>query len=370
MTYRHITATGDPFAIGVAIGRAGAQAFHSVVRNLPRFHALQPWLDSERLAEIEAASRRHFPEIMREVDGIAEGAAAEFREIFLWNCRGDLPRAAGFTGAQGCTDIMIPADPASALPAVIGHNEDDSPMLAGHCFVATVKPQAGLAFASFCVPGQVPGHTFAVNQAGLVQSINNIRPHDLKAGIGRHIIARAVLNCESLAEARSLLERTDRAAGFHHNLGQTEDLALWSVEAPASGCEVLDVETPHVHANHLVSPQFASIEQDVTMSSRDRQSRASDLVRSGAVGRDPLRVLADAGGGGLPICRRDRGGPDSGYTLATAVFELSRDGVAWRVYDDLSAPPVLEGRQEDVVRAAGRDDGETPAKVMSLAQTD
>ena len=148
MTYRHIQASGDPFAVGVAIGREGARAFHAVVRNLPRFQALQAWQHSDRLNEIEAASRQAYPAYMRELDGIAEGAAADFQEIFLWSCRGDLPRAEGFTGAQGCTDVMIPADPVSGAPAVMGHNEDDSPALDGHCFVATVTPDDGMAFTS------------------------------------------------------------------------------------------------------------------------------------------------------------------------------------------------------------------------------
>ena len=344
MTYRHIEASGDPFAVGVAIGREGARAYHAVVRNLPRFEALQSWLQSDRLGEIEAASRRAYPAYMREIEGIAEGADADFQEIFLWNCRGDLPRADGFTGAQGCTDVMIPADPASGAPAIVGHNEDDSPALDGFCFVATVTPDHGMAFTSFCVPGQIPGHTFAVNAAGLVQAINNIRPHDLKAGIGRHVITRAILDCGSLQEARAILERKDRAAGFHHNLGQSDGTVLWSVEAPASGCEVLPVETPQAHANHLVSKRFASIDQTIAESSRDRQARADALLESG-IGHNALGLLADTEGDGFPICRKQHDGPDSGYTLATAVFELSEDGVSWRVYDDPAAAPVLEGQR-------------------------
>jgi len=58
---RLIEAAGDPFALGAAIGRAGGRAFREVVRGLGRYRALQGWRGSERLAEIEAASRRAFP---------------------------------------------------------------------------------------------------------------------------------------------------------------------------------------------------------------------------------------------------------------------------------------------------------------------
>lgn len=346
MTMRHIEAAGDPFAVGLAIGREGGRAFREVVRNLARYRALQPMRGSGRLGEIEAASRRAFPELMREIDGIAEGAEAPFEDVFLWNCRGDLPGNAGFTGAQGCTDVLIPGDGTAGLPAVIGHNEDDAGELAGHGFMATARPAGGVAFASFCGPGLLPGHTFAVNAAGLVQTINHIRPRDQKAGIGRHIIARAVLGCRDIGSALALLARTDRAAGFHHNLGIRGDARLWSVEAPAGGCAVEEAAGPRAHANHLVFDAFADADQEIAPSSRDRQARADALIAGGALGRDPLALLRDTDGGDYPICRKAAGGRDTGYTLATAVYEIGADRVDWRVYDDPAGAPILEGRTE------------------------
>jgi hypothetical protein len=337
VTLRHIEAAGDPFALGVAIGRAGGKAFHEVVRKLGRFEALQGWRGSGWLAAIESCSRQAFPGLMREIDGIAEGAEASFEEIFLWNCRGDLPGNAGFTEAQGCTDVLIPGD-----PAVIGHNEDDAPELAGHCFVVTARPDRGAAFTSFCSPGLLPGHTFAVNAAGLVQTINHIRPRDQKLGIARHVVSRAVLDCRDMESVWRLLRRPDRAAGFHHNLGWRDGPRLWSVEAPASGCAILALDAPRAHANHLVFGDFAGLDQEIAPSSLRRQTRAEALIAGGALARGPLAVLGDAEGGDYPICRKTTGGPDGGYTLATAVFTLAPDGVTMRIHDDPAAAPAFE----------------------------
>ena len=344
MTLQHISIGGDPYELGVALGQQGGAAFRDVVRNLDRFQALQTWRGSDRLSAIEAASRAAFPDLMREMDGIAAGVDADIQDILLWNCRGDLPNSAEIMGEQGCTDVMIPAD-GGVLPAVIGHNEDDSPSFDGHCFVATVRPSDGRAgFTSFCVPGLLPGHTFGVNEAGLVQTINNIRPRDHQVGIGRHVVTRAVLGCRTLMDAAAILERRDRAAGFHHNLGQCAG-PFWAVEAPASGCEIIAVETPRAHANHLVFDQFKDADQRIADSSRDRQSRADRLLADSSVGRNPLTILGDSAGDGLPICRKQLGGPDGGYTLATAVFEISAHAVDWRFYDDPAGPAILEGRQ-------------------------
>jgi hypothetical protein len=343
--FPHIHAAGDHYDIGATIGRQGRDAFHRIVRHLDRYRALGTFLGSDRLREIEERSRAAYPGFMREIDGIADGAEVDFWDVFLWNCRGDMPGDHGYTGAQGCTDVLLPGNAKDGVPAIIGHNEDDAPGLDGHCFLVTVEPDDGLAFTSFCSPGQLPTHNFAVNAAGLVQTINHIRPKDQKAGIARHLTTRAVMNCRSLDEARAVLERADRASGFHHNMGLPGAAALWSVEAPASGCSVIAVERPVAHANHLISAQFAGIDQQVAPSSRDRQARADALLPALGDSRDALAVLGDSAGTAWPICRKDTSSGDTGYTLASAVFEIWPDRVEWRVYDDPGRAPVWEATQ-------------------------
>lgn len=343
MTYPHIEATGDPFAIGYALGRQGGPAFHEIVQNLERYRALSPHLGGDRMAAIEACSRRAFPTLMREIDGIAAGADVAFENLFLWNCRGDLPGASAIAGSQGCTDVILPGDARADLPAVIAHNEDDAPALADACFVATVKPPGEPGFTSFCSPGLLPGHTFAVNASGLVQTINHIRPRDQKPGIARHVVARAVLGCPNLADALDILARTDRASGFHHNLGACGSMSVYSVEAPASGCAVRQVGAPRAHANHLVFDEFSTIDQEIAESSRRRQARANALIGSGKSGRDALSILSDTDDPDWPICRKRPGGPDTGYTLATAHFEIGPGDVRWRVYRDPRDAAVMSG---------------------------
>ncbi|MFQ5466871.1 MAG: hypothetical protein ACE5DS_01940, partial [Kiloniellaceae bacterium] len=81
---------GDPYRIGHGLGEKAAPAIRHVVFSTAQFGGLTQWLGSDRLARLEAVSRRHFPDIVREIEGIAEGAGIAFQEAFLWNCRGDL----------------------------------------------------------------------------------------------------------------------------------------------------------------------------------------------------------------------------------------------------------------------------------------
>ena len=344
-----IDVSGDPYQVGRALGEAAAQAIRDRVPRLERFQALRrDWYRSERLERLLEAARAAYPQYLREIEGIADGAGVEFADVFLWNCRGDFPGGGDQQAREdgGCTTVMIPAD--GQAPAVIAHNEDDQAELDGQCLMVNVQPDYGLGFTSFYSPGLLPGHTFAVNEAGLVQTINHIRPHDQKVGIPRHVISRAVLGCADLDAALEVLRRPDRASGFHHNLGHAGGSAggatLLSVEAPASRCVARPVLSAAVHTNHLVFPECADIVQEVTESSRRRQRRGEALISEGALdGRDASAVLGDDAEPDWPICRKRRGGTDPGYTLASAVFEISGERVDWRVHADPREAPVLGG---------------------------
>jgi len=348
---KSIEISGDAYQVGHGLGEAAARTIHETVLNVERFKLLKrDWSASDRLKSLLTATRQAYPEFLREIEGIARGAGADFDDIFLWNCRGDFPGGGDQSPAEaaGCTTVMIPANGTQA--AIIAHNEDDQAELDGHCFLASVRPSHGLGFFSFYSPGLLPGHTFAVNDAGLVQTINHIRPHDQVAGIPRHIIARAVLASTDLDGALAILSRRDRASGFHHNLGQAGSEGLLSVEAPASMCVVRHITSAAVHSNHLVFPECADIGQEVADSSASRQRRAEALISDGALeGRDALVVLGDQAQADLPICRKRRGGTDPGYTLATAVFEVARERVDWRVYADPRETPAFSGTIEAVM---------------------
>jgi hypothetical protein len=277
---------------------------------------------------------------------MAAGAGVDVDSLFLWNCRGDLrlPEGATAAAAEGCTTVLLPADPEAGRAAVIGHNEDGAADLAGHCFLAAVAPTDGVAFTSFCYPGMLPGHAFAVNAAGLVHAVDNVRPHDLRVGVPRHFVARAVLDCENLDAALAVLRRPDRASGFHHGLARAGDPRLLSVEAPASGCHVRQVNRPAAHANHLIAERFADLPQVVTASSAARQWRAETLLSQGATADgDPRAVLFDRADRDLPIHRGGDAGDDDGRTLATAVFRVGAERVDWAVYGDADGSPEHEG---------------------------
>ncbi|MER8716572.1 C45 family peptidase [Mesorhizobium sp. M1295] len=329
-----IRAKGDAFSIGFALGQASASGFRERVLGTEEYRALDArWRGSDYLKTLETAARAAYPRFVREIEGIAAGAGQDFERVFLWNCRGDLrlpedvSPATKALAATGCTSLLIPLE--SDAPAVIAHNEDGAAEFLGACLWVEVEGDEGRVWSSFMYPGMLPGHTFGLNKAGLVQTVNNISAHDLQPGVPRQIICRAILDTGGLDEAIEILKRRDRASGFHHNLGEAKTRRLASVEAPASGCAVREAASPRAHANHLLFGEFDGLEQTITLSSSRRQAAADRMIAEGALAGGAEVVLFDKT---TPIhCDNDRN-EDSGQTVATSVFALFPDRVEWRVH--------------------------------------
>jgi len=331
---RAITAGGTGRDIGRALGEEARRAVRERVFESQAYADLRRWRGSERLTAIIAASRSACPAYLDEIAGIAEGVGASLDDIFLWNCRGDLPPPG--VDPEGCTSVMMPAY--GARPGIVAHNEDGGADLAGSCFMARIEPDEGLGFDTFCYPGMLPGHSFAMNDAGLVQTINNISPHDLTTGIARHVVCRAILACRSLDEAMAWLRRGDRASGFHHNLGSAAEGRLISIEAPASGRVARPVTAPRAHANHLILSEFAELPQTRSPSTTARQARAEALL---SASDDPLDILFDRADEDLPVLCRGEAASGQSYTLATALFRLTAAGVDLEVFHGPSREPVF-----------------------------
>lgn len=328
-----VTARGTPRQIGRTLGEAGREAVREVLLGADYWQAVTDPAHAGAVEVMAENVKAMFPSVWEELQGLAEGLELPLEQVVAWNCRGDLMSNV----PDGCTTVQIPGD----VP-VIGHNEDGLPGFRGHAFVAGITPDDGPALMSFCYPGSIPGHTFAANAAGLVQAVNNLRLRGVAPQLPRMGLGRAVLACEGMDKALALLARHNDSGGFHMTLAQAGDTRVMSVEFGGGACSTRQIEAPAVHANHALHMGARAAEQTITDSSRDRQARGAQMIGDGVT--DPLRILRDTGGVGLPIHRCSPEDPDNENTLATALFRIEKSSVEWRLHDQTSERPVIEGR--------------------------
>lgn len=333
-----IAIRGSAFAVGQQLGAFGREAWQTKIRQTALWQTVAALKTTEQTQRMRAAVQAQFPLIWQELEGMAEGLQAPVDEVFAWNCRGDLVRST----SDGCTTL---AGRSAEGELIIAHNEDGFPQLREDCAIVSITPDVGLAFTSFAYPGSLCGHTFAVNEKGIVNTVNNIRAVHRPDGMPRQILARASLNATTLEEAVTLLSATPRAGAFHHTLGQMGDSRLFSVEATGSGSSVLALSATSGHANHLIHPQLAAIEQIVTCSSGSRQRRLDAWLATNPPldGVTAKAMLSDQHDPLLPIYRLSAEDPDDENTLATAIFTLSATRVVWQVFTLDRENAVLQG---------------------------
>lgn len=313
-----LDAQGTPAQIGAALGRWGAQACHDHLLDSPAWNTIMGWRGSESARAMQTLVEHHFPWISEEIDGLAAGLELPREEVFLWNCRGDLWAMA----PDGCTTVLAPGR--------LSHNEDGDPGFNGRCGIAHIQPTQNPAFVSFVYPGSIPGHTFAVNDAGLAMTVNNVRAHAVSIGLPRMVLTRAILAQTSVAQACELLRTHPRAGAFHLGLGQAGSEETVSVEFASQGLSIETVDTARLHANHAIHTALHDLPQTITASSRHRQLRGDNLIKARAPALD---ILADQGDAAEPIYRRNAHDTDHENTQATVDIILSGPTVSWSIYE-------------------------------------
>ena len=315
-----ITITGSAFAIGQRLGEFGREAWHNKLTLTALWQTVTAMKEAEQTQAMCQRVQQQFPLIWQELEGLAEGLQAPLDEVFAWNCRGDLVRST----SDGCTTV---AGSNANGERIIAHNEDGFPQLRDDCAMVTIVPDQGLKFISFAYPGSICGHTFAVNEKGIVNTVNNIRAVHRPEGLPRQVLARAALNATTLDEAITLLTTGPRAGAFHHTLGQRGDSRLFSVEATGTGCSVRQLNDVFAHANHLIHENLSATEQVITDSSGSRQQRLNDWLQTQVQldGAAAKAILSDQHDAVLPVYRLSPQDPDDENTLATAVFMLNSE---------------------------------------------
>jgi predicted choloylglycine hydrolase len=329
-------ATGSHFEVGFAIGKRFAEKIHRLCDNylflqqqvLP-YHRTPE--GRARYQELFDLNRVRYPEYFSELEGLAQGAGRPFEELFLANMRGEYREYLHDLQTRGCSDCALVTDDV----ALIGHNEDGEPAFRGNMYIVHAKVEAKPAFTVLSYPGFLCGNAFGFNTEGVCFSIDNVRPRGARVGVGRHFIARSLLEVRSLGEAIERVTVPGRALGFSYTIGSVRERRAVHVEVAPGTYHVHQIRGCYFHANHY--KELTDVDQIIGPSSWARVERANVLLQD----RPPvdaagiLAVLGDQVDEKYPIYRTATS-PDENVTLCTALFDL--DGRRLRIYID---HPVL-----------------------------
>jgi hypothetical protein len=276
--------SGSFFEIGLELGRLARPALGKCLSDPAYRQQASAWKQAYPIAELMETAARHFPDCWEELRGISSGSEVSLDDIYLWNCRPDLVK----TKYDSSTSVAVNR----LANRFIVHEVAEDPALRPYCHIVDIRPHQKPGFLALYLPGLLPGSLFSTSRAGLVQSVDLLDTPVLSTGVPSAMIARSVLQCDSLLEAMEILMTAPRMGGAHHILAWAGEFVMLSIEATAQKTSVVPISNKYAHTNHLIHSEQTSQIQLPNLSSRSRYSALLDQLKSFSDYPDEGDILA------------------------------------------------------------------------------
>jgi isopenicillin-N N-acyltransferase like protein len=299
-----IEARGTYREVGRQIGeqcRDRIQTMFTGLRDdLPKGATWQAMLEQSK-AYLEC-SRAVYPQYIEELEGIAEGAQVPFEEVFLLMCE-ELWEDYAW---RGCTDMAARGKATADGTTLIAHTNDLLPKT--ESMLVLLKVQAGdePEYLGVSVGGIAVSAGY--NAAKISLTGNQIDSNDVRPGVPRLLVVRAILGSKTLSEAMTHCLLPTRASSYNNVLADGSG-EVYSMEGSATDLEAIYIKDDVMaHANHYVAPSMRRFERDrsVNANSIIRHNRAEYLLRQnyGVLTPELFRtLLGDHAGYPTSICK-------------------------------------------------------------------
>jgi isopenicillin-N N-acyltransferase-like protein len=303
-----IEARGSHREVGQQIGRGCRVQIQGMLatlrRDLPSGHNWAEMLEeSKRYLEF---SRDTYPQYIDELEGIAEAAEAPFDEIFLSMCE-ELWESAAWK--RGCTDMAARGRATLDGSTLVAHTNDLLPTAEENLVLLKVQAGDEPEFLGISPGGIVISAGY--NAAGVSLTGNQLDNNDIRPGVPRTLVVRAIMASRYLSQAMDHCLLPQRASSYNNVLADANG-EVYSMEGSATDCEAIYIENDIMaHANHYVSPSMRRFEADRNSLSNSVQhhNRAMRLLREHYGRLTPelfQKLLADHAGYPTSICKHGR----------------------------------------------------------------
>lgn len=255
-----------------------------------------------RSKEYLAPSRTIYPQYVEELEGIAEGSGIPFEDIFASICEESWESPS----MHGCTDMAARGRATLDGTTLIAHTNDLSASSESHLVI--LKIQAGDEPEILAIsPGGV-AISAGYNAAKISLTGNQLDSNDVRPGVPRLLVVRAILGSRTLSEAMTHCLLPQRASSYNNVIADGSG-EVYSMEGSATDCEAIYIEKDVMaHANHYISAAMRRFELDrsAIANSIIRHNRAEYLLRENYGKLCPelfRKLLADHAGYPTSICK-------------------------------------------------------------------
>lgn len=270
-----VVVRGAPFGRGQQYGRAAQRKIHVCIESYRAAFRHRAGLDwGAALAHARAFERdiaQFSPGGLEEMRGIADGAGVPFDAILALNCRSELLFAAsrGRPAEGECTAFAVLPQASASGGTLLGQNWDWVAFARDVCILLEVHRDDGPDFVTVVEAGMLAKVGF--NAAGLGVCTNTLVSalDAAERGVPYHLMLRALLDAETLEEAKRTLLAPERALSANYLLAHRSGEAA-NFETTAGNAANVRVSLPKdgllAHANHFLDPGFAAVDSYVAQS--------------------------------------------------------------------------------------------------------
>lgn len=307
-TIRTLEISGAPYERGMQYGRGASDliaASRAYYQEALRQQLGLEWPEVRELAKPWLPlCREHAPEIVEELQGIADGSGLDLLDLLALNVRGEIIYDLGGRtaveaddereSADGCTSFSLTDGAAGDGHVYVGQNWDWRAGTAGTLLVLRIVQDPLPTIIMQVEAGQVGRH--GANSAGIALNANGLggRFGGAARGMPQTFIRRMVLDQSELADAVNTLVRTPAHIASNALLTVREGFSI-SLEITPAGIDWLYPDGGLlVHGNHYagsIPPAIAGRYRPVSADSLFRVPQATRGLRRAreAVTTDDVR---------------------------------------------------------------------------------
>ena len=263
----------EPFALGEAHGKAFADEIHRLARIRKDLTLAREQWSSE--AELQRVAAEHVAlldaydaDLAAEMRGIAAGAGASLEDVIILNHytdfrdidpRAPIDRSEGTEdvgGDEGCTVVYSPATsgPLLAMTWDTHFSASQFLLMLGLPRRSEGGRQVPAAWA-FTISGCVAMAGY--NELGLSVVINNLISTDARVGVPWPVLIRAILRCESVDEAKELVETAPLGSGHHYVIADRSSVVAIETSGELRAQTFDDAGSWYHHTNHCVNDEIS-----------------------------------------------------------------------------------------------------------------
>ena len=275
---------------------------------------------------------------LEEMKGIAQGAQVEFEDILSLNVRTEVMFSARARQALGqsfaeCSSFFLMPSVTANGHTIVGQNWDWLVHCVDTTVVLEVEQEERPNFVTVVEAGLLC--KAAMNSAGLGLATNALVTGDDRGeeGIPYHVVLRAIIDCESVVDVISKVQRMTRSSSANYLVAHRDGVGVDLETAPGAFTRVyclLPEQGVLLHTNHFLSPRFDGT--DVSLwampDSAVRLLRCRSVLETAArpyAAESIERMLADHANYPNSVCCHpdDRDHPqEQGATVASLIMDL------------------------------------------------